>query len=228
MVTGEMTAVTTGSRAWVAAVPSPDGQRLALAKGFTEREDLFISRADGSELRQLTDDDFYDRCPRWSPDGSRIAFYSNRSGKYGVWTIAPDGGTLQQITNTTGYSALYPSWSPDGTRMLFVDLTLKHAVVVFDPRKPWDQQKPEVLPPPPGPPNSNFVAMAWSADGRRLAASLSGFVYVYDFDTRTYARASDEPSTPISCSGSRTVESCMARRGGLCCSIPGRISPSRC
>jgi Tol biopolymer transport system component len=190
-VTGEMTPVTSGSRAWVWAVPSPDGQRLALAKGFTEREDLFISKADGSELRQLTDDDFYDRCPMWSPNGTRIAFYSNRSGKYEIWTIAPDGGTLQPMTNAPEYSALYPSWSPNGERMAFVDLTIKHAVVVFDPRKSWSEQKPEVLPPPPGPPNSNFVGIAWSADGRHLAGNVNGGaggVQVFNFDTRTYDR----------------------------------------
>ena len=167
------------------------GRRLALAKGFTEREDLFISKADGSELRQLTDDDFYDRCPMWSPNGTRIAFYSNRSGTYEIWTIAPDGGTLQPITNAPEYSALYPSWSPNGARMAFVDLTIKHAVVVFYPRKPWSEQMPEVLPPPPGPPNSNCVGLAWSADGRRLAGNVNGGaggVQVFNFDTRTYDR----------------------------------------
>jgi Tol biopolymer transport system component len=196
-LTGEMTPVTSGSRAWVWAVPSPDGQRLVLAKGTTEREDLFISKADGSELRQLTDDDFYDRCPRWSPDGTRLAFYSNRSGKYEIWTIAPDGGTLQQVTNAPEYSTLYPSWSPNGERMAFVDLSLKHTVVVFDPRQPWASQKPEVLPPPPGPPNSNFSGMGWSADGRRLAGAVNsggGGLHVYNFDTRTYDRVADSTS----------------------------------
>ena len=40
-----------------------------------QREDIFVSRADGSELCRLTDDVARDRAPRWSPDGHELAFY---------------------------------------------------------------------------------------------------------------------------------------------------------
>src|SRR6187549_2696903 len=40
--------------------------------------DVYIIDADGQNLRQLTDNDFFDGTPSWSPDGQQIVFVSNR------------------------------------------------------------------------------------------------------------------------------------------------------
>lgn len=69
-VIGPVEAVTTGSRIFYFVDPSPDGRLLVLGRGFFEKEDLYISDADGSRLRQLTTDPFRHRYPVWSPDGS--------------------------------------------------------------------------------------------------------------------------------------------------------------
>jgi len=43
---------------------SPDGQWLAHVSGYPH-EDVYVSRADGTQDRQLTDDIHKDRVPRW-------------------------------------------------------------------------------------------------------------------------------------------------------------------
>ena len=97
----EPTWVTRGSKLWGSAWLSPDGEWLAFSS-IREQEDIYISRPDGSSLRQLTNDVANDRAPRWSPDGRRIAFYSTRSGINQGWVIGRDGSGLQQITDDTG------------------------------------------------------------------------------------------------------------------------------
>jgi len=102
---GQPSPVTQGS--WLAAMPnvSPNNEWLAF-NTFGKPEDLYVTRVNGSGLRQLTDDEYRDRFPVWSPDGKRIAFYSNRSGgPYQIWTINPDGSGLQQLTRDRHRSA---------------------------------------------------------------------------------------------------------------------------
>jgi len=182
---GPLETVTSGSRAFRFVDPSPDGRSLVLGTGFLQVEDLFIGDADGSNLRQLTTDAFNDRYPKWSPDGQSIAFYSNRSGKYEIWTTTPSG-LLKQITDAKDYTALYPRWSPDGTRMTFSDVSGRRAVVMFDPRKAWSEQTPEVLPAPAGPGSYLQGRLQWSPDSKKLAGNVNGAVAVYDVDTRQY------------------------------------------
>jgi len=116
-IVGQPVPVTQGSRELAFPDVSPDGQWIA----FTSRlkpEDVFTVKTDGTGLRQLTDDIFQDRTPRWSPDGKRIAFMSNRTGNWQVWTIKPDGSGLEQLTDAPGNGAAAPTWSPDGARLL--------------------------------------------------------------------------------------------------------------
>jgi Tol biopolymer transport system component len=97
--------------------PSHDGSEIAMTTRGS-REDLYLMRADGNEVRQLTNDPFRDRGPQWSPDDSEIAFYSNRSGTYQLWGIRPDGSGLRQLTDVPD-GAWFPYWSPDGGRIAF-------------------------------------------------------------------------------------------------------------
>jgi eukaryotic-like serine/threonine-protein kinase len=188
---GAIEPVTTGSRAFRFVDPSPDGRWLVLGTGFLQQEDLFISALDGSGLRQLTTDPFNDRFPEWSPDGELMAFYSDRSGKYEIWTTTMTG-QLRQLTETTDWSPLYPHWSPDGTRMVVSDLTLRRMVAIFDPRRPWKEQTPDILPPPAGEGSMlGGLNIQWSPDGTQLAGVVDGVLTVYDIASRQYRRVGD-------------------------------------
>jgi dipeptidyl aminopeptidase/acylaminoacyl peptidase len=96
---------------------SPDAEWLACATIGTP-EDVVLLRADGSELRRLTDDAFKDRNISWSRDGSRLVFDSTRSGGWDVWTVRADGSELRRIADTPDTAAAI--WSSDGQRLTFV------------------------------------------------------------------------------------------------------------
>jgi Tol biopolymer transport system component len=178
---------------------SPDGRWLAFDT-FPPQEDLFLVRPDGSELRQLTRDAYRDRIPHWSPDGRRILFYSNRSGRYEAWAILPDGSRAEQLTRTTGESPTYPLWSPDGRRIACSLST--RGMFLVDLARPLGER---ALQPLPGMQRMAgiFGATSWSADGRRLAGTMTrrdrspqpGIV-IYELGTGRFRRLTDRGVAP--------------------------------
>src|SRR4029453_11636035 len=66
---GKPAMVYRGSRDIFEAILSPDGRQVAFTLTGGQ-EDLFVIRADGSGLRQLTDDAHRQRGLAWLPDGS--------------------------------------------------------------------------------------------------------------------------------------------------------------
>ncbi|MES2210056.1 MAG: serine hydrolase [Chloroflexota bacterium] len=55
---------------------SPDGSRLAFLRDVDGAVDIYVMRADGTDVVQLTDDAAFDTFPIWSPDGTTILFVS--------------------------------------------------------------------------------------------------------------------------------------------------------
>mgnify|MGYP005841335659 CR=1 FL=1 len=88
---------------------------------------IFTMNADGSNIRQLTDDERSSRSPAWSPDGSQIAFASFREAPIGsttLWVMNADGSNERPLIfhpNATGQPMFgsNPNWHPDGTRLAF-------------------------------------------------------------------------------------------------------------
>ena len=61
----------------VVAGHETDVFRKIIGDGNSE---VFLANGDGSNLRNLTNNPFFDGWPAWSPDGRQIAFASNRCG----------------------------------------------------------------------------------------------------------------------------------------------------
>jgi Tol biopolymer transport system component len=204
-VTGQPVWVTQGSR--LANFPhlSPDGEWLVFVDTVGKQEDLFVIRRDGTGLRQLTDDPYKDREPRWSPDGKRIAFYSDRSGKWEVWVINSDGSGLKQLTYAPGVVS-NPRWSPNGTRIVYRNAGGSPSIIEVE--KPWTEQSPQVLPS-----RSDFIGWvpsSWSADGRKLAGTILrggavAGVLVYNLESQQYERLIDFGSVPVWLSDNRRL-----------------------
>jgi eukaryotic-like serine/threonine-protein kinase len=197
-VKGEPSWVTTGSRRWSSPDPSPDGQWVAFYSLERPEGDLYVAHPDGTSQNRLTGDSAVDRVPRWSPDGQWIACFSTRSGRAELWKIRSDGSGLQQLTEEGGS---YFTWSPDGSRMAtFRSMPNANGFWIFDPNRPWKEQKPELVTPVLGDPDERFFVNSWSRDGTRIVGEVQGTVtgiLMYNVPTRTYERLADFGEWPV-------------------------------
>lgn len=92
---------------------SPDGSELVYLSDSGGHGNLWVVKADGSAVRQITfeqDPSVAIGVPAWSPRGDRIAFVLTRKGETGVWLVNPDGSGLRQIVP----HGSTPCWSADG------------------------------------------------------------------------------------------------------------------
>jgi Tol biopolymer transport system component len=80
--------------------------------------EIYTSRLDGSDLRQLTSNGAYNAEATVSPDGARIVFTSTMDGDLELYTMAVDGTDLRRVTRRVGYDG-GAFFSPDGTRLVW-------------------------------------------------------------------------------------------------------------
>jgi TolB protein len=99
---------------------SPDGGHLAFSLSTPRGDtDLFISRLDGSQRRNITNHPKIDTSPTWSPSGKQIAFASDRETRASqIYICDVDGANVRRIVKEGG-DADSPSWSPDGRWITF-------------------------------------------------------------------------------------------------------------
>jgi Tol biopolymer transport system component len=166
--------------------PSPDASWLACATTGSP-EDLILMRADGSEVRRLTNDAHKDRIAFWSPDGEWIGFASTRQGSWDLWAVRPDGAGLRRMTDLGSINLAV--WSPDG-RELLLEARYEEAFRT-DASRLADRRSARRIP---HPPNLDQVEpLAWSAAGTIVAAERdaqrSGEIKslgIWDLQANTY------------------------------------------
>jgi TolB protein len=103
---------------------SPDGTKVAFERDTPDGGEIFTMNADGSDLRQITHDQFPGAGdPAWSPDGTRIAMarFDIPAGRDGLYILDADGSHPVQVTqnNADPGETGEPQWSPDGTKLVF-------------------------------------------------------------------------------------------------------------
>lgn len=200
-VLGEPFWVTRGDRQITRPELSPDGRQFVMRVQRRTQDDVALVNRDGGGWRDITNDKFFDRYPRWSPDGRRLVFTSDRSGNYEIWTVNADGTNMRQHTFESERGASLPLWSPDGGRILFRRNFLN---LIIDVDKARAVRAPQ---PVPGPEDgTNFVAWDWSPDGDKLAGTFSGNlsgVGFYSFAGRKYEKLADVEAYPVWLSDSR-------------------------
>ena len=98
---------------------SPDGQEMVYLSDSGGHGNLWISKTDGSMVRQLT----FERNPAvavgvpvWSPDGNYIVFVLTGEGRTSEWVVHPDGSGLRQLTP----AGVLACWSTDGRWLYYV------------------------------------------------------------------------------------------------------------
>ena len=113
-------------------IPSPDGRWIVHRKvvpgpgrdweqaARNANSEVFLTRLDNSESRNLSNDQHFDGWPTWTPDGRWILFSSGREGVVSsgqVYRIRPDGTGLQRITSGP-FGHVQPSVSAEGRKLL--------------------------------------------------------------------------------------------------------------
>jgi TolB protein len=106
----------------------PDGERLVFTStrdnpdmprgnfsnpfDYPQGAELYSCKPDGSDLKRLTNNKYYDAEVSLSPDGKWMLFTRQIDGKLDLWKMRPDGSEQQQVTFT-------PDWQEGGS--FFID-----------------------------------------------------------------------------------------------------------
>jgi Tol biopolymer transport system component/predicted Ser/Thr protein kinase len=211
--------VTRGSRIAANPDPSPDGRWLTF-QSWEKQEDIFVIGVDGAGERQLTNDAYRDRVPRWSPDGKRIAFYSNRTGQYEVWLMDPDGSRLEQLTKSGSRNVTRSAWSPDSQKLAI--FYAEEGSFILDIANGSESPLPPLK-------NTDelFNVWSWSRDGKWIAgfrrvktSNVVKGVTVYSIDRREYTDLTDTGLEPVWLNDNRRL---LFENGGKI-SIVDRVS----
>jgi len=157
---------------------SPDGQRIAFCSDRDGSQDIYVVTVGGGEVVRLTTDPAADTAPAWSPDGKTIAFCSGRDGISQLYFMAPDGS--DQRLALAAY-ATSPDWEPGGKRIVFAGEPpdpdpmgpLPRSICVLDVAA-GTVSRLECA--------ARGSDPSWSADGMKIALTISGRLYVVAAD----------------------------------------------
>lgn len=161
----------TESNVYQAIEWSPDGKHLTFTlmkiKNTTPRSmkaDIYVMKADGSEMKKITGDEKNEFVSSFSKDGKRIFFGASVQGsKEGdIFAVNLDGTNLVQLTKNNRRNAA-PDVSPDGKKIVFNSESTprKPQIFVMDA----DGKNEKALT------NDDTVAFynpLWSPDGKKI------------------------------------------------------------
>jgi len=178
---------------------SPDGTRIVFCSNkdtpdrtidwWDQHHEIYSMRADGSDVRRITDFRTVSTFPVYSPDGSRIAFrkvirtpgfYDDKNLTLAqtnseVFVMKSDGSSEINLSRSAAYDG-WPAWSPDGKRIAFgsnrgmvtqlyvVDADGSHLMRLLDERGTEEDTRPD-----------------WSPDGSKIAFTrlVDGNIDIY-------------------------------------------------
>jgi|LGVF01.1.fsa_nt_gb Tol biopolymer transport system component len=89
------------------------------SKDYPQGAELFISELDGSDVKRITNNKYYDAEVGYRPDGKRILFSRQIDGKLDLWTMDVDGSNQTQITFTDDWQEGGAFYMPNGKTILY-------------------------------------------------------------------------------------------------------------
>jgi Tol biopolymer transport system component len=145
---------------------SPDGSLIAFSRrAGSGKAAIYVMRADGSGVRQISEGASNDTQPAWSSNGSKIAFTTDRDGNLEVYAMDADGQHPSNLSRDAGRD-FDPSWTPDGDRVVFTSDREGHLdVFVADVRTPKLTRLTD---------SAGSKAATWSPDGRSVVVVAAG------------------------------------------------------
>lgn len=91
---------------------SPDGQWLAFTSDRTGGSNLYVMRADGSDLHPLLLSAAYEGDPSWSPEGMRLVFAAGQGSERQLAMMLADGSGRVELPATRFGMPARPAWRP--------------------------------------------------------------------------------------------------------------------
>ena len=173
---------------------SPGGSQIVFDSSRGGKEpnqdiDIFVMRADGSNVRQITRLGFASR-PKWSPDGKRIAFEAVVDDGRQVYVVNADGTHRWQVSKPEPDAAMFVrGWSPDGKQILYTAAigaksnNASFIIATLDPSGRSKVTKWERVPLPKMP----ISLASWGTDGKSIlfsgASQANWDIYRYLIDS---------------------------------------------
>lgn len=142
------TRLTDGNFGYTAPKFSPDGKRIVFNRTVIPKkyyreltrdemqqmknsEEIFVMNTDGTNQRNLTNNDVEDSSPQWSKNGKTIYFMSGRGGSPNVYAMNTDGSNIRKIAD--GKIVTNPFISPDEKFFAYTkEVDGKWAVYVYE------------------------------------------------------------------------------------------------
>ncbi|MDX6637198.1 MAG: TolB protein, partial [Solirubrobacterales bacterium] len=97
---------------------SPDGKDIAFQSDQDGDFDVYIIRANGKHLMQLTNVPGFDGEPDFSPNGKKILFSSSRTTGGDIYRMNLNGTHVKQLTKNAA-AENSGSYSPSGKSIVF-------------------------------------------------------------------------------------------------------------
>jgi TolB protein len=119
--------LTSGARnkvAWyggssISPAVSADGRKVAMILSKGGSPDVYVSDAEGGNLKRLTSTREDESSPCFSPDGQWICFAGKISERRALYKVPAAGGPIQRIATSGVSNPTEPDWSPDGKWIVF-------------------------------------------------------------------------------------------------------------
>ncbi len=167
--------VTTGSQTIEGIALSPDGKWLAFDADRHGNQDIYRLPLTGGDPEQLTQSPDPDFLSAWSPNGREIAFYSYRRGTRRVLVMGADGGAAMEVAPTL-LNQRSPDWAPDGKALVFSAYERSAPSQIYMVRRLSDSTwgAPRRIT------TDGGGSPRWSADGRAIAFTHAGAVWMVD------------------------------------------------
>src|SRR6266508_4060882 len=164
---------------------SADGTKIAFVRSTEAGTGIWITRVDGSGLRQITSNpNWMDESPTWSPDGTQIAFArgSAPGRPRRIFVVNVDGTGLEPLTDPD-WDRFEPAWSSNGSQLAFATAGPGTIEANGQPPQIWamsadgsGQRQLTSVP-------AGAWRPAWSPDGSQIAFDDGGGgMYVIDVD----------------------------------------------
>lgn len=168
-------------------------QRLLFVSNQDGDREIYTTRADGSELVQLTRNERDDYDARWSPDGNTILFTSLRDGGNSeIYLMQADGSQQRNLTHSPGFDG-QARWSPDGNTIVFSSDRADGTVHLFTMRPDGSAVRQLT-----SDKDASYNAAEWSPDGkwiayRKLTANNKADTWLVDARTLDHWQLTNNP-----------------------------------